>query len=105
MPDPALSSEIPSPEVTLEITDVQGELNDVVPIGNFTLDNFSQCQSYVESLQNLDEEIASEESKVPSLLSVIDNKMYTELKENSELAQIGTFSVTFKGLYSEVYPS
>ena len=97
----------PDSTISLDATAVQGYLADTVPVGEFILDDFSQCQAYVASIHDLDEKISAKESKVPELPIEIDERMYSELKENDKITDIEDedIEVTFKGLYSEVYPN
>lgn len=110
MPNPKLELLKPDTETMLSITEVQGDLSNIVPLGDFVLDTFAQCQAYVTSLQELEED-----SKIPSLNDSINEKMYTYLDEGDEIGNFEItleedtspteYSVKFKGLYSEVYPS
>lgn len=97
----------PSSIISLDTTAVHDYLADTVPEGEFILDGFSQCQAYITSIHDLDEKISAKESKVPELPTEIDEKMYSELKENDKITDIEDegIEVTFKGLYSEVYPN
>ena len=108
MPDkPEVYNVQPSSIISLDTTAVHDYLADTVPEGEFILDDFSQCQAYIKSIHDLDEKISAKESKVPELPIEIDEKMYSELKENDKITNIEDedIEVTFKGLYSEVYPN
>lgn len=107
MPDkPEVYNVQPSSIISLDTTAVHDYLADTVPEGEFILDDFSQCQAYITSIHDLDEKISAKESKVPELPIEIDEKMYSELKENDKVTDIGdNIEVNFKGLYTEVYPN
>ena len=105
MPNRAsISLQIPREDTLLTITEEHDYLNSVLPLGNFMLDSFEQCQAYIESLIALDEATSKKTSHIPSLPNTINDKMFQELSKGDVL-NTENLGVTFKGLYSEVYSS
>lgn len=105
MPNRAsVSLQIPREDTLLTITEEHDYLNDVLPLGNFMVDSFEQCQAYIKSLAALDETTSKKTSHIPDLPSTINDKMFQELSKG-DILNIEDLDVTFKGLYNEVYSS
>lgn len=108
MPEyPTLSLNIPDTEILLNISSVNEYLEDVIPTGNFMLDDFEQCQNYIVTLKEEDNSVTSKRSYIPEIPDSINENMYQELKEGNiiELNYTGdgVKEIEFKGLYGTVY--
>lgn len=93
----------PSPNVLVSITSVQDYLEDIIPTGDFIVDDFEQCQDYIKSLNELDNETTSKHSYVPLLPESVGTQMYQELEEGHTITIENLGDIELKGLYSEVY--
>ena len=94
----------PKGDILLNITSEHEALEDIVPLGNFMLDNFEQCQEYIKTLKDLDNKTIKEKSYIPTLGEDINKKMYTILNKGDifEYPNIDV-DIVFKGLYSTEY--
>ena len=105
MPDRAsISLQIPREDTVLTITDEHSYLNNIIPLGNFMVDSFEQCQDYVASLKELDRTTSKKISQIPVLGNEINESIFQELSKG-DTQSIQNLDITFRGLYSEVYPS
>ena len=106
---PTASLNIPNDEILLSITSVSEYLEDVIPTGDFILDNFEQCQNYVVTLKDEDNRVTSKRSFVPEIPDSINTNMYQELKEGNVISITysgeGVKEAEFKGLYGDIYSS
>ena len=101
VPDPTVST-----EVLVDVTSVSESAQEEFPMGEFMVDNFRQCQSYMRTLPGL---------VVPS--NDIKNNLYNEIPPSIVLERIPDLTTTasgdyiscsietmdFKGLYSKIY--
>jgi hypothetical protein len=94
----------PREDILITITAEHASLEDIIPLGDFTVDNFTQCQAYMTSLHNLDED-TSKVSNIPELPDSIETNMYQEIKKGVSSIEVYNTQGIFKGLYNEVYPS
>lgn len=92
-------------EVLINVTSVSEDVENVFPTGEFMVDSFEQCQSYVELLGGLER-----------IQNQIKTNMYTQVKDTmtlepiKDLTRLGTFMImcsiptmNFLGLYTKIY--
>ena len=108
---------VPNPtenaEVLIEVTSSSDRVKEVLPVGEFMVDSFEQCQDYIG---NVDTYIGVENAIVKPSATNKDN-LYKEVPDTFTLEEIPDITtaisgdmitcsienMTFKGLYSKVY--
>lgn len=102
---PTLESPLPDRtqniEILIEVTRVKEPLQEIFPIGEFLLDNFTQCQNYIKAgLGYLYEKylVPSEENKNKMYVRVETERTLPQQLEDSKIS-----TIYFKGLYSKIY--
>ena len=99
----------PRKDIRLTLTDEHDSLVNEIPLGNFTVDNFNQCCSYIKTMHDLDASI-SKKSNIPDLQDSIRETMYKQLSKGDtlrviEIGEDESVDIIFKGLYGEIYIS
>lgn len=86
---PTLQKEVPATDILITVTSTKDEDN--FPTGEFIVDNFQQCKSYIETYPNL-------VSPTTQIYNNINKEVPTEMQISTDLP-----TMQFLGLYSDVY--